>query len=50
LILVSPVKAAKGYIIAIGAIAHNGVKITCMDFREKGHKDLREHLLRKLFD
>jgi hypothetical protein len=26
------------------------MKITCMDFRETWQKDLREHLLRKLFD
>jgi hypothetical protein len=29
---ISPVKVAKGYNIAIGAIAQDGVKITCIDF------------------
>jgi hypothetical protein len=46
----SPVKAAKGYTIAIGAIVRDGVKITCMDFWKKGKMDLREYLLMKLFD
>jgi hypothetical protein len=48
--LVSPVKVAKGYNIAIGAIAQVGMKITCMDFRKEGQRDLREYLLMKLFD
>jgi hypothetical protein len=47
---VSPVKATKGYTIAIGAIARDGVKITCMDFWKEGQRNLREYLLMKLFD
>jgi hypothetical protein len=46
---IHPVKNGK-YNITIRAIARDGVKITCMDFREQGQENLREYLLMKLFD